>query len=69
MYVLVLKSCGDNFGVRLANDEAALREIARRHMPELRNGRVDWQDFGYKRAVVSEDGRRVFEIFEGCTPE
>ena len=63
-YVLVISYGGVNEIVSVHEDQDDILERLNRWLPELRAGRVQLQDFGYKRAVVSENGNRVYEIFE-----
>jgi hypothetical protein len=61
--VLVISRGGVNEGVRLADDETPLLEAVTRWAPDVRRGRTTWQDFGYKKAVVTESGW-VYEVFD-----
>lgn len=63
MTVLICKINGVNERVFTGSDDNLKAKIES-WLPELRAGRVQFQDFGYKVAVVSEDGLRVFELFK-----
>jgi hypothetical protein len=64
MFALVIIRSGVNEDVVIRDTAEPLLDKVARWEPDVRLGRVEWQDYGYKRGVVVRGGVRAYELFE-----
>jgi hypothetical protein len=66
LWVLTVSYKGVTEHVMTSEDKTLLLDKVTRWEPDVRLGRVAWQDYGYKEAVMIRDGIRTYELFQAA---